>query len=104
MFIFFSIIVLCFLFVFLSCRLLFALLVQLVFESIMIDPLSSSKPAPPNPFSNLNLNINLNLETMVHNDMYNLKCRQLDTLYEPLLFEPLKQIRVSHAMFKVMFH
>ena len=38
---------------------------------------------------------------MVHDDMYNVKCRQMDTLYESLLFEPFKQIRISHAMFKM---
>ena len=36
---------------------------------------------------------------MMHDDMYDAKYRQTDTLYEPVLFEPLKQIRVSQAMF-----
>ena len=45
--------------------------------------------------------MNLNPETTVHDDMYTLKYRQPDNLYETVLFEPLKQIRVSHAMFKV---
>ena len=38
---------------------------------------------------------------MVHDDMYNIKCRQPDSLYEPALFEPLKQIGVNHTIFKV---
>ena len=32
---------------------------------------------------------------------YNVKHRQTDTLYEPMLFEPLKKIIASHALFKV---
>ena len=78
-------------FSFLFCRLLFGLLVQLIFQFVMADPLSSSTPAPPNPLLDLNLNMNLNPETMVHDDMYNVKYRHIDTLYEPVLFEPLKQ-------------
>ena len=39
---------------------------------------------------------------MVHDNMYNVKYRQTDTLYEPVLLESLEQIRVSHATFKVM--
>ena len=33
--------------------------------------------------------------------MYNVKYRHPDNLYEPLLFEVLKKIKVSHTMFKV---
>ena len=33
--------------------------------------------------------------------MYNVKYRWPDTQYESTLFEPLKQIRISYAMFKV---
>ena len=49
----------------------------------------------------LNLNINLNPVSMVHNDICNVKYRQIDGLHEPVLFEPLRQIRGSHAMFNV---
>ena len=45
--------------------------------------------------------MNLNHETVVHDDMYNVKYRQPVTLYEPLLFEPFKQNRVSCAVFPV---
>ena len=83
---------------FLSCRLPFGLLVQLVFDPVMTDSLYSSTPALSYLLLDLNLNMNLNPETMVHNDMYNVKYRQTDTLYEPVL---LKQIRVSCAVFKV---
>ena len=67
----------------------------------MTDPLYSSTPPAPNLLLDLNLNMNLNPKTTVHDDMYNVKYRQTETLYKPLLFEPLKQLRVSHVMFKV---
>ena len=51
----------------------------------MTDPLYSSTPAPPNTLLDLNLNMNLNPETAMHDDMYNIKYRQTDTLYEPVL-------------------
>ena len=54
----------------------------------MTDPLSSATPTLLNSLLNLNLNINFNPETMMH-DIYNLKYRQMDTLYEPVLFESL---------------
>ena len=38
---------------------------------------------------------------MMHGDVYNVKYRQTDTLYEPVLFEHLKQIRVSYTTIKV---
>ena len=66
----------------------------------MTNQLSSVTPAPSNLLLNLNLNRNLNPGTMVYDDMYNMEYRQSDTLHMPVLFEPLKQIRVSHAMFK----
>ena len=37
----------------------------------------------------------------VHDNTYNVKQRQPDTLYEPVMFEAIRQIRVSCAMFKV---
>ena len=37
----------------------------------------------------------------MHDEMYKIQCRHLNTLYEPIQFKYLKQIRVSHAMFKV---
>ena len=45
----------------------------------------------------LNVNMNLNPETTVHDDMYNVKYGQLDTLYEPVLFESLSKL-VSHTV------
>ena len=40
--------------------------------------------------------MNLNPETMVQDDMCNVKYGQTDTLYELILFEPLKQISLSY--------
>ena len=37
------------------------------------------------------MNMNLNSETMVHDDMSNVKYRETDTLYEPVLFDPLSK-------------
>ena len=45
--------------------------------------------------------MNWNPESTVHDHMHNVKYRQSDTLHEPVLFEPLMQMIVSHAMFKV---
>ena len=67
----------------------------------MTDPLFSPTPVPSNMLLDLNLNIKLYPETRVYDDKYNVKHRQPDTSYEPGLFEPLKQIRVSHATLKV---
>ena len=97
-FIFFSTITL-FFFSFLFCRLLFGLLVQLVFQSPMTDPLFNSTSAPPNTLLDLNLNMNLNPENMVQDVIYNVKYRHPDMLYDPVLFESLKQIKVIHALF-----
>ena len=69
------------------------LLVQLVFQSVMTDPLSSSTPVPPNLLLDLSLNMNLNPKTTVDDNICNIKYRQPDNLYEPVLFEPLKQIK-----------
>ena len=33
--------------------------------------------------------------------MYGMKCRQSDTSNGPVLFETVRQIKVSHAIFKV---
>ena len=38
---------------------------------------------------------------MVHDDTYNVKYRHPNILYESVLFEPLQQIRISHAMFRL---
>ena len=46
--------------------------------------------------------MNINPETMVHDGMYNVKCKQQDNLYKPVMFESLMQIRDSHAMFEVL--
>ena len=68
---------------------------------VMTDPSSNAKLAPSNLLLDLNLTTNLNLETTVHDDTNNVKFSHPDTLYELVIFEPLKQIIVSHAMFKV---
>ena len=41
-------------------------------------------------------------ETTLHDSMYNMKYRQTDTFYEPVLFDILKQIRADCAMFRVI--
>ena len=44
-----------------------------------------STPAPPKMFLDLHLNKNLNPETiLLHDDIYNVKYRQTDVLYEPV--------------------
>ena len=65
----------------------------------MTDPLSSATLVLSNLHLDLNLNMNLNPETMEHDDMYHITYRQPHNLYEPILFELLKQIRVGCAMF-----
>ena len=45
--------------------------------------------------------MNLNPETQVHDDMFDIKYRPLDTLHKTMLFEPIRQKIVSHAMFQV---
>ena len=67
----------------------------------MTYQLSSPTPVQSSSLLELNWNMNLNPETIVHDDMCNVKYGQIDTLYEPILFEPLKQIKVSHATLKV---
>ena len=76
------------------------LLVQLVSHVTMNHPLTNATSAALNPLLDLNLNMNLNPEITVHDDMYSVKYSQPDTLYDAMLFEPLKRIRVSHDMFK----
>ena len=39
-------------------------------------------------------------KSTVHDYMYNVKNRQPDELYEPMLFEPVRQIRDIHSIFK----
>ena len=68
----------------------------------MTDPCSSHTLAPSNLL--LNLHMNLNTQTMVHDHMNKVKYRQPNTLHEPVLFEPLMQIRVGHATFKVIIY
>ena len=45
--------------------------------------------------------MNLNLKMTLHDDMYNVKYQQPNTLHELVLFEPINQIRVIHAMFNI---
>ena len=45
--------------------------------------------------------MHLNPETMVHDYMYDIRYRVPDTLNEPILFEFLRWIQVSCAMFKM---
>ena len=65
----------------------------------MTDPLSSPLAALSNLLLDLNLNLNLTHKTTVQDCMFNVTYRQPETLYKPMLFELLKKIRVSHAMF-----
>ena len=70
----------CYIFLYFSC---FAdyfsgLLVQLIFQSIMTDPLSSSAPAPLNSLLDVNQNINLNPDTTMYGDICNIKHNQID--------------------------
>ena len=66
---------------------------HLVFQSVMTDQISSSTPAKPNLLLHLKLIINLNPETMLHDDMHNIKYGIPYHLYKPVLFEPLGQIK-----------
>ena len=72
-------------FSFLFCALLFGLLVHLAFQYVITDPLFSSTPAPLNPLLDLNLNMKLNPKTTVHDDIYKIKSRLPDTLYNQYL-------------------
>ena len=71
------------------------------FQTTMTDPLLRPTHAPSNLLLDLNLNMNLNHETKMHDNTYNVKYRQFDTLYKSMLFEPLKPIRESHTTFKI---
>ena len=73
---------------------------QLVPQSVMTNPVFSAMPAPSNSLLDLNLNINFNPKNMVHDDMYDVKYRQPDTLHESVLFKPIRQITESSAMFE----
>ena len=77
-----------FLFPHIFYSLLFGLWVHQVFQVTIADLLSSPTPAPSNLL--LDLNMNLNPETMMHDDVNTVKHRQPDTLYKPMLFEPLR--------------
>ena len=78
---------------FLFCRLPFHLLVQLAFQSVITDPLHSSTLAPSNLLFDLNLNINLNPETSVHDDMHNVKYRQINYMNQHCL-NPLNKLEL----------
>ena len=78
----------------------FSLLVNLLFQ-VTMTPLPHSTPAPLNSLLDLNLNMNLNADMSVHDGMYNVKYNQPETLHEMMLFEPIRQIGVNHAMFEV---
>ena len=67
----------CFPLLFLFCRLLFELLVQLVVQSVRTDPIHTFKPVPSNLLLDLNLNMNLYPETMAHDNMSNVKYKQI---------------------------
>ena len=57
---------------------------------------------PSNPYLDLNLNMNLNPKTTNHDDMYDVKHHSSDTLWKTVLFDPNRQIGISHATSKVM--
>ena len=77
----------------------FALYASL-FTITIIVPLPNFTPALLNSLLDLNLNMNLNPRPTMHDDMYNVKYQWPGTLNEPVLFKPIRQIRVSHPMFK----
>ena len=74
---------------------------HLAFQTTMTDPKSTPTPAHLHLLLDLNLKMSLNPGTTVHDEINNVKYRQPDTLHEPVLSESLKQIRVSHFMFRV---
>ena len=53
---------------------------HLVSQTAMTDLLSNPTPAMSKLLLELNLNMNLNPETTVHDERYNVKSRQSDTL------------------------
>ena len=59
------------------------MLVHLVMQFVMTDPLSSLTLAQLNSLLDINFNLYLNSETTIQGDMYNVMYRQPDTLYEP---------------------
>ena len=75
-------------------------MVYLVSHTAITDPLSIYTPVPSNSHLDLSLNMNLNPETTRHDDMYNVKFRQPDILYESVLFKAFHG--VCYAMFKVI--
>ena len=66
-------------------------MVHLIPHGSMTNPLPNSTPAPSSWLLDLNLNMSLNPETPMHDDI----------LHELVLFIPIRQIKGSHAMFKV---
>ena len=47
--------------------------------------------------------MSVNPKTHVNNDVNNVKYQILDILYDPVLLKPVSHLRVSYAIFKVMF-
>ena len=76
-------------------RLLFDLLVHLILQVAITNPLTNSTPAPSHSLLDFNLNMNLDPKMAVHGHVYNMECRQPDILQELVLLEPIRQIRVS---------
>ena len=75
-------------------------MVQLVFQSVMTDPLYRPTSAPPNSLLDLNLNMNLNPKITVHDDMYDVKYSHTDTFMTQHYLNPLSKL-VSCAILKV---
>ena len=64
----------------------------------MIDAVTTSL----NPYLDLNLNLNSNPDRiLVNNNLFEIKEKLPNSLHEPILFELVKQRRVSHARFIV---
>ena len=74
---------------------------HLISHVTMTDTLPNFEPAPSNPLLDINLNMNLNSKTTAHDNMNNVKYQESDTLHEPVLFKTVRQIRISHGMFKI---
>ena len=68
--------------------------------NLMTDPLSSTTPVPSNSLVDLNINMNLSPETTLHDDIYNVKHRQPDTLLSQYYLNLLDRFELVLLCFK----